>query len=887
VPRHDGGLHPEYAARFYVALAAVTEAITRSKHPEELFSSVCHAICERSGLDVAWISIFDAAEQRLRTIPASGRHAETVNGAGNGYYAATGLSDATLSHWIQPADVIAVRDRTSASRECGMLPPPLETIRSSALIPFGAGEWPLCCLHLHTEQPDFFSEPLLPLMRTMGSSLSFALQNYAREKSRHTAQQQLRDSEARYRLLIQHFPDGAVALFDHNMRYQIADGKGLARLGIRPRECLDRSIQDVLTPELYRALEPHYRRALAGRNSDATLNACGRHWEIQISPVRDSGEEIVGGLMVAQDLTEKKRSEQMIRLTSEAFQGIADAVVIMDGQLSILFVNKAYTTITGHASEDVLGTKPQILTAEYHEPSFFANLWAQVQSTGAWQGEVWDTRKGGERYPIFLKISAVKDHEDNVTNYIGAFNDISQAKEYEAQLQHLAHHDALTGLPNRSLLSSRTKVAIAQARRHSGHLALLFLDLDRFKRINDSLGHAIGDKLLKLVAERLQQVVREADTVSRHGGDEFLVLLNEVSEPEAAARVAEKIMRAIAQPYVVDDHELVTGASVGIAIYPDDGRDMGELLRNADAAMYSAKQLGGSRFEYYSAHMNTRAAERLELEQELRYAVEKDQLSLVYQPQIEIASGRIVGIEALLRWRHPTLGAIPPDRFITVAQDAGLILPIGDWVLREACRQRKQWVNLPDSVPISVNVSAIQFRQANFVNRVAAILEETRLLPSALELEVTESVVMHGAQEMIDTLTALNRHGLTLAIDDFGTGYSSLSYLRNLPIHRLKIDRSFVTDLPANKDAAAITKAIVDMGRTLGLDVIAEGVETEAQADFLRNAACLSAQGYLYCHPLVADELERWFARGTRPWTRLRVADVTSEPRASSAADKF
>jgi predicted signal transduction protein with EAL and GGDEF domain len=393
--------------------------------------------------------------------------------------------------------------------------------------------------------------------------------------------------------------------------------------------------------------------------------------------------------------------------------------------------------------------------------------------------------------------------------------------------------------------------------------------------------------LLKLVAERLQQVVREADTVSRHGGDEFLVLLNEVSEPEAAARVAEKIMRAIAQPYVVDDHELVTGASVGIAIYPDDGRDMGELLRNADAAMYSAKQLGGSRFEYYSAHMNTRAAERLELEQELRYAVEKDQLSLVYQPQIEIASGRIVGIEALLRWRHPTLGAIPPDRFITVAQDAGLILPIGDWVLREACRQRKQWVNLPDSVPISVNVSAIQFRQANFVNRVAAILEETRLLPSALELEVTESVVMHGAQEMIDTLTALNRHGLTLAIDDFGTGYSSLSYLRNLPIHRLKIDRSFVTDLPANKDAAAITKAIVDMGRTLGLDVIAEGVETEAQADFLRNAACLSAQGYLYCHPLVADELERWFARGTRPWTRLRVADVTSEPRASSAADKF
>ncbi|MGE5523591.1 MAG: EAL domain-containing protein [Rhodospirillaceae bacterium] len=449
---------------------------------------------------------------------------------------------------------------------------------------------------------------------------------------------------------------------------------------------------------------------------------------------------------------------------------------------------------------------------------------------------------------------------DNVSFALDNYVREAKRRQAEQHVRHLAHHDVLTALPNRSLLAERVESAIAHARRGGTQLALLFVDLDRFKLINDSLGHLIGDQVLKNVAERLLRCVRSSDTVGRQGGDEFLVLLPDIGHVDDAARVAEKIIAEVTRPCFVGQHELATGASIGIAIYPENGADMVELVRNADAAMYAAKQAGRNGYRFYSHNMNARASERLQLEHDLRYAVERGELHLTYQPQIELATGAVVGIEALVRWHHPKLGIVSPDRFIPLAEESGLIVPIGEWVLREACRQRSAWHALPAGVRMCINVSAIQFRQPDFEKLLTGVLRETGLAAASVELELTESVVMQGVQAVTAALSGLSAEGLTLAIDDFGAGYSSLSYLRHLPIQRLKVDRSFISDLATSDDAVAITRAILSMGHTLGLEIIAEGVETPAQAELLRAAACDRAQGFLYCRPLESAALEAWLA---------------------------
>jgi diguanylate cyclase (GGDEF)-like protein len=443
--------------------------------------------------------------------------------------------------------------------------------------------------------------------------------------------------------------------------------------------------------------------------------------------------------------------------------------------------------------------------------------------------------------------------------FIVLARDITERKAAEQRIMSLAHFDALTGLPNRVLLADRMKVAIQHAARQSRRLAVLFVDLDRFKPINDSLGHDIGDKLLKAVAARMQGSVRVVDTVSRVGGDEFVVLLSEVEIPDDAARVAEKLISGLSQPYRIDEHELLLTASIGICIYPDNGSQPSILLRNADASMYSAKQGGRNRYQFYSDDMTLRAIERLGLEHDLRGAVERGEVFLVYQPQIELATSRIIGMEVLMRWRHPMRGLISPARFIPVAEDSGIILSLGEWALRESCRQARLWRDqgLLD-VCISVNVSAVQLRQTDFAHIVARALAESGLPPANLEIELTESVVMQGVEPALEKLRELDTLGVKVAIDDFGTGYSSLSYLRQFTVDRLKIDQSFVRDLPGNMDAEAIAAAIVAMGLSLGLRIIAEGVETEAQATFLQSVLCREGQGYLYAHPMTADEFQAW-----------------------------
>jgi diguanylate cyclase (GGDEF)-like protein/PAS domain S-box-containing protein len=574
---------------------------------------------------------------------------------------------------------------------------------------------------------------------------------------------------------------------------------------------------------------------------------------------------------MVRDITEQEHRKTETLAAQSQLQATLDAIPDLLFELDVDGTCHAYhsarTNLPAIPAESMLGKKiSDVLPAAAVEIIFSALRDAGEKGLSAGKQLELDLAQG----KLWFELSVSRKHAGLGTEprFIVLARDITERKAAEQRIMNLAHYDTLTGLPNRVLLADRMKVAMQHAARQSRRLAVLFVDLDRFKPINDSLGHDMGDKLLKAVAMRMQGSVRVVDTVSRVGGDEFVVLLSEIELPDDAARVAEKLIFGLSQPYRIDEHELLLTASIGICIYPDNGTQPSILLRNADASMYTAKQGGRNRYQFYSDDMTQRAIERLGLEHDLRGAVERGEIFLVYQPQIELATSRVIGMEVLMRWRHATRGLVSPARFIPVAEDSGIILALGEWALRESCRQARLWRNqgLLD-VCISVNVSAVQFRQTDFAHVVERVLADTGLPPANLELELTESVIMQGVEPALEKLRELEALGVKVAIDDFGTGYSSLSYLRQFTVDRLKIDQSFVHDLPGNMDAEAIAGAIVAMGLRLGLRIIAEGVETEAQAAFLQSALCREGQGYFYAYPMAADEFQAWVAawKKTRP----------------------
>jgi diguanylate cyclase (GGDEF)-like protein len=491
-------------------------------------------------------------------------------------------------------------------------------------------------------------------------------------------------------------------------------------------------------------------------------------------------------------------------------------------------------------------------------------MWETVETHGSWQGELWNRRKDGDLYPELASVSRVHDEEGKVSHYIAIVTDISAHKANEAHIHRLAHFDALTGLPNRSLLADRVGQSLSRVERNAESLALIFMDIDRFKNVNDSLGHRIGDELLIQVAGRLRHGLREEDTVSRLGGDEFILVLPSASA-EGAAHVAEKVLKSLSAPYQIEHHELNVTASLGIAMYPNDGHTYDALSMCADAAMYRAKQGGRNTFRFFTREMQERSDRTLQLENALRRALDMDQLELHYQPQISLADGRVIGVEALLRWRHPELGNVSPADFVPIAEESGLILPIGEWVLRIAICQMQLWqeAGLPTMV-MAVNLSAVQFRQSRLPELVSQTLEEFKLPPECLELELTEGVAMDNPVGAIAVMNDLHERGVHMSIDDFGTGYSSLSYLKRFKVYKLKIDQSFVRDLSTDPEDAAIVEAIIGLSRSLGLKTIAEGVETAEQLAFLRERGCDEAQGYHIGRPMLAEDFEA-FLRDYRP----------------------
>ncbi|WP_412480678.1 putative bifunctional diguanylate cyclase/phosphodiesterase [Azonexus sp. IMCC34839] len=554
-----------------------------------------------------------------------------------------------------------------------------------------------------------------------------------------------------------------------------------------------------------------------------------------------------------------REREERLRIWNRVIAESREAIIVTDPQERILAVNPAFTTVTGYSAEEAIGQTPRILQSGQHDRDFYLNMWQSLTTTGHWQGEVWDRAKNGRIYPKWLAITAVRDEQDQIANFIAIFSDVSEHKATLAQIQFLAHHDALTLLPNRALLQDRLTQSISSMQREAGKLAVLFMDLDRFKNVNDSLGHNIGDGLLKSVAARLRHCVRETDTVSRFGGDEFVIVLARLRSADDAAMVADSILKAVAEPIRIEGYELRVTPSIGISIGPDDGADPAVLIKNADAAMYHAKERGRNNYQFYSADMNERAERRLNVESGLRRAIENGEFLLAYQPKVEVATGRCVGVEALIRWRRPDGGFVSPLEFIPLAEDTGLILPIGEWVLREACRQQQAWLaGGVGLVQVAVNISAVQFQSPGFVAQARSIMREYDVTPGSVELELTESIVMRDPEQVARVLVDLKREGFMLAIDDFGTGYSSLSYLKRFPLDKLKIDASFVRDISRDSTDRAIARSVVALGASLGLQVVAEGVEGMEELKLLHEMGCSQAQGYYFAKPLPADEFVAW-----------------------------
>ncbi|WP_244965287.1 EAL domain-containing protein [Janthinobacterium lividum] len=566
-------------------------------------------------------------------------------------------------------------------------------------------------------------------------------------------------------------------------------------------------------------------------------------------------------------INKMKLMESRLELWAKVFEASAESLIVMDAGMRIITVNQAFRRHSLYDMVELIGKRPAFLLAPDNSPEQLDSLRRTLARRGYWQGEIRVQRKSLESYPAWLVMNAVRDLDGVTTHFIASSLDISERKASERQIEHMAHHDALTGLANRHVSNLRLAAAIAQARRSGEKVGVLFVDLDRFKHVNDALGHHVGDALLQSVSARLLQLVREGDTVSRLGGDEFVVILNGIGDAASIAALLDtRLIPAMRQPHQVEGNELYVSCSVGVAIYPDHGGDMDTLMRHADAAMYQAKSGGRDHARMFTPQMQEQQLQQLHLESDLRHAIERQELVLYYQPRIDAKSSRLNGVESLIRWQHPQHGLIAPDSFIPAAEESGLIVSIGAWVIREACRQQVAWREAgAGDIAVSINLSAIQLKSGGLVATLREVLREFPVTPGQIEFELTESILMDNVDDTIATLHAIKALGFALSIDDFGTGYSSLNYLCRFPLDKLKIDMSFVQDIHGSPQNLAVTKTIIGLGHTLGLTVTAEGVESAADADVLRHAGCDELQGYYFARPMPQAHFMAWLAQTTAP----------------------
>ncbi|MFI8606734.1 phosphodiesterase DibA [Pseudomonas sp. NPDC077649] len=687
-----------------------------------------------------------------------------------------------------------------------------------------------------------------------GALLYLVLQRHARHHRR--ARLQLADNEERLRLALDATRDGLWDWDYASQRVFFSDGYA-ALLGLTPQALGDTREAWVarLHPEdRERALQAldaemsgaQYENIYRMRHADGSyrwLHSRGRL-------LRDEAGQPQRFIGVASDITQRRADEDSLRQAAAVFDATQEGVLVTDPEQRIVHVNPAFSRITGYSAEEILGQQPSLLKSGRHDAAFYHSLWHALHSRGAWSGEVWNRRKSGEIYPQWQCIRVIHDEQGRISHYVAVFSDITALKRSQRELDYLAHHDPLSNLPNRLLFTERVAHALERSAGEQLHGAVLLIDLDHFKHINESLGHNVGDLLLKEVGERLLAAVPAASTLARLGGDEFGLLCEHCAEAPQAAELAQRLLRCLDAPFRLHGHELYIGASIGISLFPDDAASVEQVLRNADSALFKAKSSGREGYAFYVQELTDYARQRVELASSLRHALDNQELRVYYQPLHDLQDGSAVGMEALVRWQHPQRGLVSPAEFIPIAEDNGLIGAIDAWVLEQACRQMVRWHAAGSALHfVAVNVSSRLFGRGELEQHVAQVLADTGLAPAQLELEVTESAIMEDPDAALLLLTRLRGLGVRLAIDDFGTGYSSLARLKRLPVDKLKLDQSFVRGLPDDAEDAAIARAVIALGHSLGIKVLAEGIEQAAQADFLRELGCHYGQGYHFGRP--------------------------------------
>lgn len=682
-------------------------------------------------------------------------------------------------------------------------------------------------------------------------------------------EQRLRFSEGRYRALVDNMSDG-VAVFravENGVDFRFVEFNSVgAQLGkVDKASVIGKKVTEVLPSIGAMGLLDVFRQVW--KTGEPMHHPVAEHKDNRVSQwLENYVYKLPSGEVVAvyRDITETKKADARRRLTDRVFQNTDEGLMVTDVDGKLIYVNPAFTEITGYSEEEVLGQNPRMLSSDRQDAAFYDSLWRMIKLEGHWRGEIWNRRKSGEVYPEWLTISEVRSDEDEVTHYVGIFSDISPLKEAEAKLDYLAHHDALTQLPNRVLFYDRLNQSLARGRRYGHCVGVLFMDLDRFKTVNDTLGHPVGDELLMEVSRRIQQLVRANDTLARFGGDEFVLIVEEAggsaeamdTEDDGLGRVAEKILGVFEAPFHIAGHSLSVSSSIGISVFPRDGDDPDSLVRFADRAMYEAKNRGRSTFRFFNKTLADGDYEQLMLESALRNALSKDEFFLCYQPQIDLRDGSLRGVEALLRWQNPDRGIVSPADFIPLAEELNLLDAIGLWVLQQAVDQLQSWDEAGFKVPVmAVNLSVQQLGSEHLSHEVAKVLAASSVSPGRIELEVTESMLMDDPEASRAVLQSLKNLGVSLSVDDFGTGYSSLSYLKLLPLDTLKIDKTFVEDIGENNNGEAIVRATIAMAHSLNLQTVAEGVEKQEQVAFLRKEGAGLAQGYLYAKPLSGVEL--------------------------------
>ncbi len=762
---------------------------------------------------------------------------------------------------LKTGEAVIANDPANDSR-AGGLPPGHPVMSSFMGLPFYFNGKMVGMIGV-ANNPSGYTTDLVDWLGPFLSTCATLIVGYRNTRERALAEQSLQEANNNFHAVLQTVPDLMFEL-DGSGRYVNVWGLRGDLLYAPKSELIGRSVNDVLPAEaaqqvLAAILDAHSDGSSFGREILLFLPQ-GAHWfELSVSKKCNASSSPDTYIVLSRDITANKEAAEELRIAAATFES-QEAILITDAAAKILRVNKAFEEITGYSAEDIIGEDLNIMDSDHHDAAYHEAMWAELHQSGRWVGEVWDRRKSGELYPKNMTITAVYGDNQEVTNYVSVFTDIAQRKQSEEEIHQLAFYDPLTQLPNRRLLVDRLQQAMEKSLRSDQYGALLFLDLDHFKMINDTKGHAIGDLLLIEVARRLRTCSRKVDTVARLSGDEFVCVLEELSkEPDDAAAqaelVAEKISAVLSQVYTLGDYQCYTTPSIGINVFLGHQDDIDVLFRNADVAMYQAKGAGRNAIRFFDPQMQIALEARLSLEADLRQALDQQQLSLHYQMQVD-SQQRPLGAEVLLRWEHPARGLVFPDQFISLAEETGLIVPIGLWVLETACAQINEWQRdaATKELTLAVNVSAKQLHQPDFAGQVERVLHETGVNPSLLKLELTESIVLENFEDTVRMMEKLKSLGVIFSLDDFGTGQSSLEYLKKLPLDQIKIDRSFVRDVVSDPSDATIVNTIIVMSKAMGLDVIAEGVETEAQREFLDLHGCQKFQGYLFGKPVPLEQ---------------------------------